>query len=251
MNQSEPFPDMETGYNQYAGLYCDALSRLARQGFVVPPADTWDLIHDFIADAWEGLAERYDPACGPVAGYVYGAFVRFARQWVLRVQRWRPRLQDMACLADTASEAALSPLDAIVRDEEAELLREALAELPEESRTLLLDFFGSGPRSRRKLADKYHMSRYRAHELLINAFGQLVTRLAARGVWPSADREVAVALWCEGWGPEEAAARLGRPAQQVRETRDRLAKSLAAALGKRHGGAPLAPPAAVPGPTSS
>jgi RNA polymerase sigma factor (sigma-70 family) len=246
MHKTEAFPDMETGYTKYRALFFDALARLARQGFVVQPGDALDLIHDFFANAWEGLAARYDPACGSAASYVYTAFVRFARQRIIRLRRWGLRLQDLASLTNqVAAEAVLSPLDSRVRNEEVKRLQEALSELPQERRTVLLDYFASGPRSQRHLARKYQVSRYQLHELLLNGFGQLVVRLAARGALPSPDREVAVALWCEGWDLEETAARLGRSVQQVREAQARLKKLLAGILRNKHGGGDSAPPPAT------
>jgi len=237
MDKTEAFPDMETGYIRFRALFFDALARLARQGCVVQPADSLDLIHDFFAEAWEGLGERYDPACGSAAGYIYGAFVRFARQRIVRLQRWNSRLRDVADLADRATaQAVFSPLDSLVWNEELELLQGVLSELPLERRTVLLDYFASGPRSQRQLARKYQMSRYQLHEILINGFGQLVMRLASRAGWPLPDREVALALWCDGWDLEETATRLGRSVEQVRETRERLAKLLAGLLANRHGG---------------
>jgi RNA polymerase sigma factor (sigma-70 family) len=239
MDQENAFPDMETGYTRYRGLLFDALARLARQGFTVQPADALDLIQDFFADAWGGLAKHYDPACGSTGNYVYGAFVRFARQRILRLQKWKSRLRDLAALAEqVAAQAGPSPLGALVREEEATMVQQAVSELPPERRTVLLDYFASGPRSQRQLAQKYGVTRYRLHELLINGFGQVIVRLAAHGARPLPDREVAVALWCEGRGLEETAAQLGRPVQQVRETRDRLARFIAGALGSSPAGSP-------------
>jgi RNA polymerase sigma factor (sigma-70 family) len=244
----EAFPNMETAYATYPALFCDALARLARQGFVLPPQDFEDLKHDFFAYSWKGLSERYDPACGSPDGYVYGAFVRFARQRILRTQKWRLRLRDLADLADQVAEPARpSPLDAVVRREELAALHEALAELPSERRALLLEYFTLGSRSKRQLARKYQMSRYQLDELLINGFGQLVARLGERGAWTLPDRQLAFALWCEGRELEETATRLGQPVAQVRAARERLKKLLAEALGSRPGGArPAAPPAVVP-----
>jgi RNA polymerase sigma factor (sigma-70 family) len=225
MDKIEAFPNMESGYKLCQRLFCDVLGRLARQGLVWPPADTEDLVQDFIADAWTGLTARYDPAFGSAVGYIYGAIVRFARQRILRLQKWQPRLRDMAGLADhVAAPEGLSPLDSLVHSEQVGLIEAALAELPPQRRTILLDYFASGPRSQRQLAHKYGMTRYQLHEVLINGFGQLTARLASRAAWPLPDRDVAFALWCEGWDLDEAARRLGRSVQQIREARTRLAR---------------------------
>lgn len=231
MAETEAFPDMATGYARYRGLFFDALARLARQGFAVQHADGLNLIHDFFAESWDGLAARYHPALGAAPNYIYGAFVRFARKRIIRLQRWRQPLQDMALLADDISaQATISPLESLVEGEEAKLMQQALRELPSRQRMVLLDYFASGPRSQRQLARKYQMSRYQLHELLISAYGQLVIGLGDHGAWPVPDREVATALWCDGRTVEETAARLGRSIDQVRETRKRLTKLLATAL---------------------
>ena len=108
------------------------------------------------------------------------------------------------------------------------MLGAAPAELDDFPRTVLLDFFEAGPRSQRKLAARHRTTRYRLQESLINAFGQLVTRLARRGAWSATDEEVARLFWCEGYSPEEAAARLGCSVGDLLERRDRLKKALAA-----------------------
>lgn len=232
----EPFPDMESAYKspRYRSLFCDALGRLTRKGLILQPADADDLIQSFFADAWQGLAANYDPTEGPPATYIYGAFVRFSFRFITRVHQWELRLQDMAALADlVADPATISPLDSLMQEEDIRRLREALTELPSSLRTVLLEFFTRGPRSKRQLARQYKISRYQLDELLINAFGHLIVRLGVRGAWPIADWEVALALWCEGLKPEEAAARLGLSLSRVRETRERLKKILVGILSNR------------------
>jgi RNA polymerase sigma factor (sigma-70 family) len=236
---------MGTGYSAYRALFFDALGRLARRGLAVQPADAEDLIHDFFVNVWEGLEERYKPASGSAANYIYGAFVRYARQRIRRLRRWLPRLRDLAFLAERlAGGTEPSPLETLVRVEEAEACRRGLAELSPERRTILLDYFALGPRSRRHLARKYHLTRYRVEELLINALGQLVVYLDEAGVWPLPDREVALDLWWEGNDPEETADRLGQSVEQVLLARERLRILFAGLLRSSHGGNPPAPTSA-------
>jgi RNA polymerase sigma factor (sigma-70 family) len=235
---------MATGAQRYRPLFLHALARLARQGFVVQPADAEDLFQGFYVDCWSGLAERYDPGKGTVGNYLYQAFLRHARQRVLRSRRWEQRLRDLGAIAENlADRGAGSPLEQMVREEEAEeearrleeearRLDAALAELADLPRKVLLEFFAAGPRSQRKLAARYGTTRYRLQELLINAFGQLVTRLARRRAWSAADEEVARLFWCEGCDPEEAAARSGYPVAELLERRDRLKRALAAELSR-------------------
>jgi hypothetical protein len=63
--QKASFPEKGEAYRLYWGLFLDAVSRLTRQGFVVQPADIDDLIHDFFAEAWDGLA-GFGPSCSPM-----------------------------------------------------------------------------------------------------------------------------------------------------------------------------------------
>ena len=72
-------PTFEQAYSQLMPLFFGALGRLARQGFVVSPADGMDLIHDFFAEAWGGLVAHYDPNKGSFEGYAYVGFVQFSR----------------------------------------------------------------------------------------------------------------------------------------------------------------------------
>jgi len=229
MGTFSSFPDMATAERRYRRVFLRALGWLARRGVVVQPADADDLIQGFYADCWSRLAERYDPEEGPLEGYLFTAFRRYAQQHVYRSRRWEHRLRDLAAMAGWGDgRGDGSPLERLVRDEEARQLRAALTELADFPRELLLEFFAAGPRSQRKLAARYRKTRYRLQECLINAFGQLVTRLAQRGAWSPADREVARLFWCEGCTPEEAAARSGRPVAELLERRDRLKKALAA-----------------------
>jgi RNA polymerase sigma factor (sigma-70 family) len=220
---------MATGAQLYHRLFLHVLSRLARQGLVVQPADAEDLIQGFYADCWNGLAERYDPAAGTVANYLYAAFLRYAQQRVRRSRRWEHRLRDLAAIAEELTDqGGGSPLEQMVLDEEACMLGAALAEVADLPRTVLLEFFAAGPRSQSKLAVKHGITRYRLQAHLINALGHLVTRLARRGAWSAADEEVARLLWCEDCDLEEAAARSGRPIAELLERRDRLEKDLKA-----------------------
>jgi RNA polymerase sigma factor (sigma-70 family) len=237
MAETEQFPDMETGQKLFIGLYYDALSRLARQGFAVQPADAEDLIQDFYADAWTGLAARYNAACGSPSAYVYGAFLRFARIRILKLQRRQPRRQDLSRLADLiAQQGALPPLEKLVRQEEAEAVQRALAELAPLKRTLLLEYLAAGPRSERRMARDLQISRFQLHGMVIDALGELMLRLGEGVLWPADDRAVAVALWSESRSVAETAAHLGLTVAQVREARHRLERVLAAALASGQAG---------------
>src|SRR5882724_6541181 len=85
-------PELGQAYGHLTPIFFGALGRLARQGFVVSPADSMDLIHDFFVDAWPALNDHFDPNKGSFDGYAYGAFVRFARPRIIRLQRWQHSL---------------------------------------------------------------------------------------------------------------------------------------------------------------
>ena len=86
---------MDEQFTSYEPLLWGVLSRLARDGYVAPPNDARDLIQDFYADEWRGLVERHDPERGSPTAYVAGAFYRFARRRIFKLQTWRSRLADV------------------------------------------------------------------------------------------------------------------------------------------------------------
>ena len=62
---------------QLPSIVYGCVGALARMGFVAPPEDVEDIIQQFFATQWNGLAERYDPERGAAAQYIYAAFARF------------------------------------------------------------------------------------------------------------------------------------------------------------------------------
>jgi RNA polymerase sigma factor (sigma-70 family) len=232
--QQASVPEKGEAYRSYFGLFLDAISHLARQGFVAQPADVDDLIHDFFLEVWDGLVERFDASKSGFPAYAYGAFLRFARKRILQWQRWGQPREDIAWLADQiALRPSASPLEGLVRSEEIEAVRSALRQLDPEPRQLLLEFLALGRRSERRLARIRQLNRNHVHDLLIKAFGEMVACIGDSVAWSAADRQLAYLLWCEGLTIKQVAARLRQPLSEVRESRDRLRKLLAAGLAER------------------
>src|SRR5262245_55127128 len=131
----EPAPTLEDAYRQYRGLLFSALGKLAAQGFSVPPDDAADLVHDFFAEAWGGIAERYEPERATLGTYVYAAFVQFARPRIVRLQRFRGSLvepREVERLAEAESDAP-EPGDVL----DLQRLHKAIIVLPSPNRELL------------------------------------------------------------------------------------------------------------------
>ncbi len=82
-------------------------------------------------------------------------------------------------------------------------------------------------------------------ELLINGFAESAMRLGARNVWLEPDRDVAVALFCDGRDVRETAAFLGKSVQEIREAKERL-KSVFANLLKARSGSSMSSPSLTP-----
>ena len=79
-------------YEKYRPLLFSALARLAQQGYLAPPSEGLDLIHDFFIEAWSGLKQRFEPSKGNFSTYMFAAFARFARPRIVRSMRWRQNL---------------------------------------------------------------------------------------------------------------------------------------------------------------
>lgn len=224
----ESTPTLEDAYRQYRGLLFSALGKLAAQGFSVPPDDAADLVHDFFAEAWGGIAERYDPERATLGTYVYAAFVRFARPRIVRLQRFRGSLvepREIERLAEAESDAP-EPGDVL----DLQRLNKAIIALPLPSRELLEYWLKAPSGSEREVARSLGLSRYQARLRLIDALGQVSVAMGALGSVESIDRDVALAVWRDGLTIVEASARLRLTAQQVgnayRRNQRRLERTL-------------------------
>ncbi|OGA39216.1 MAG: hypothetical protein A3G24_25010 [Betaproteobacteria bacterium RIFCSPLOWO2_12_FULL_62_13] len=224
----EDAPNLEGAYRQYKGLLFSALGKLAAQGFAVPPDDAADLVHDFFAEAWDGIAERYEPKRAGLGTYVYAAFVRFARPRIVRLQRFHGSLmepKELERLTEAESDAP-EPENAL----DLQRLHEAMIALPSRNRELLEYWLKVPSGSEREAARSLGLSRYQARLQLIDALGQVSVAIGALGSVERIDRDVALAVWRDGRTIAETSARLHSTAQQVcnayRRNQRRLERTL-------------------------
>src|SRR5437899_1486730 len=100
----------EHGFEEYQRLFWYILSRLAREGYVAPPNEALDLVHDFYADAWTQSLKNFDPSKGVFESYVGGAFYRFARRKIIQQRHRKARIvqltDDLADLENQPQELA-------------------------------------------------------------------------------------------------------------------------------------------------
>lgn len=207
-------------------LLWHTLKRLARQGYVVPPDEGRDLIHDFYVEAWEGLEQRYAAESGPFSSYVSGAFYRFARRRLIEWQLWRSKLVDLDAIVERSTDLP-SPLEEAELAEQVELIRRALATLPGPQRQVLIDYAVHPNASERDIASRQGRTRHAIRRLLAEGISNLGVRLQTLGV---ANARVAELAWHEGRVSADIANQTSLSTSQVKEARKLLAEKLNAAL---------------------
>lgn len=230
--QEDTLPDIDRGYTELRPLFFGALGKLARQGFVTPPADGLDLIHDFFADEWPNLQRTYDPSRGNYKAYAYRAFVQFVRPRIVRMQRLQnyklhPEEVD-AALRDTSAPENLEA------SHDYQLVRSKIAELPELQREILSTYVYSDKVSERVLARTYSLSRYRLRELLVEALGRVLVQLDRPDELSPGDWQVALALWRDARSIAETASYLEITQHQVRAANKRNFEFLTRVLSVYH-----------------
>ena len=232
MEEDNALPDIERGYRELRSLFFGALGELARQGFVTPPADGLDLIHDFFADEWANLQRTFDPSRGNYKAYVYRAFVQFVRPRIVRMQRFQNyKLRPDEVEAVLRETSAPENLEASY---DYELVRSKIAELPELQREILALYVYSEKMSERELAKTYSLSRYRLRELLVQALGRVLVQLDRPNEIPHRDWQTALALWRDARSISETARYLGMTQHQVRAANKRNFAFLARVLTVYH-----------------
>lgn len=230
--QEDTLPDIDRGYTELRPLFFGALGKLARQGFVTPPADGLDLIHDFFADEWPNLQRTYDPSRGNYKAYAYRAFVQFVRPRIVRMQRLqnyklRPEEVDAALRETSAPENLEASHDY-------QLVRSKIAELPKLQREILSTYVYSDKVSERVLARTYSLSRYRLRELLVEALGRVLVQLDRPDELSPEDWQVALALWRDARSIAETARYLEITQHQVRAANKRNFEFLTRVLSVYH-----------------
>src|SRR5258708_32361204 len=160
----------------YESVLWRVLAALARGGYAVPPSDARDLIHDFYLDAWPGVHERFDPKQGPFSAYIAGAFYRFARRRILKLESLQRRMVDFDSAVAHLSSDSTPPdiLESRQRHREATAALSVLAPL---ERTVLEEHLAGEGLSERALAERHKLSRYGIRELLADALGKVAVAL--------------------------------------------------------------------------
>jgi DNA-directed RNA polymerase specialized sigma24 family protein len=218
---------METAYKDLRPVMFGALGKLARQGFVVAPADAVDLIHDFFVERWDNLVNNYDPQKGRFEVYSYVSFVHFARPRILRLQRLQNCLQPEDIEMLTANYDAERNLAA---EQDTRIVRHAISRLAQGEREVLTNYIYAEAPSERMLAAKFKVSRYRLRETLIEALGRVLVLLDKPERMPERDWRVALALWRDRRTITEAASYLGMTTHQIRGANSRNMRLIAEAL---------------------
>lgn len=225
----ETVPSLEVAYVSLRPLLFGALGKLARQGFVVAPSDSMDLIHDFFAESWEGIVSRYDSEKGRFEAYVYVAFLYFARPRIIRLQRLNCQPLGPSDFRESGGSNVGTEADFELSPDVA-TLRAAISHLPELEREVLSAYIHAADHSERELAREFSTTRHKLREILVGALGRIVVLLDKPERMPERDWQVALALWRDERTVPEAASYLGLTEHQVRAAHARNNKLLAEAL---------------------
>jgi hypothetical protein len=209
-------PRMEEAYAHLMPLFFGALGRLARQGFVVSPADSMDLIHDFFVDAWPALNDHFDPQKGVFESYASAAFVRFARPRIIRLQRWKHSLVGTDHLDEHGSGSWSGP--ASLDDDK---VRGVISNIPIQEREILTRYLYRDCASERSLAQEFLLTRYRLSEILIDALGHVTVSLDRPAAIPQLDWKVACSLWRDRRTVQETSSLLALTPEQIRRANAR------------------------------
>jgi RNA polymerase sigma factor (sigma-70 family) len=220
------------------------LADLARRGFVLPPDEARDVMHDFYTSEWARLEGRFDPSKGKPENYVYLAFYRFARPRIVRLRNWRGRLRDIRQLLD-CPDPTPGPEEGVAASEEVARVRRAIARLPEPDLRIVSDFLFSGNQSERMLAQRHALSRYEVRKILVSCFARLAQELlrnpqeslmeqlaTVKGKLTPDDLDhwMVLATWGEGHSASAAAAVLGTSEERVRSAQRKYVRNLIASL---------------------
>jgi RNA polymerase sigma factor (sigma-70 family) len=233
MNSQAEDQEVDHAYVHFRGLFFHAVGKLAAQGFVIPPDEVLDVVHDFFLEEWSGLRERFEANKSQFSTYVYAAFVRFARRRSIALQRFRNSLRDSKEIARLIDESEHVDTDP-ARKHDIAVVTNALAKLPSLQKELLLRYLDSLETSERALAAEYSLSRYKVRALLVEAFGATAGALGALKTASKSDWEVGVAIWQEGRSIEDAAAALGISPMEARAAHNRNRQAIAECVTALH-----------------
>ncbi len=220
----------EGALDTFRGVFYGSLAALARRGLAALPQDTLDLIHDFLAERWDKIRDRFDPSLGLPENYVFQAFYWFARK----------RIQDQR--VQHAAAYGLGPQEKT--DDSRARLSESLRgtvlhhlqKLPDQERTILSEYVKQGPSSVRQLADQFDLSRYAIRQILAQGLGRIAVALEEPGVMSTQGFGIAKLIWGENRSIESVAAMLGKTTEHVKNAHKQNTNALATALLSCSGG---------------
>lgn len=222
--------DWEAAYRRLQPLFYKALARLTRQGFVIPPSDFQDMVHDFFVEAWPGVARRFDPSISSFEAYCYTAFIYFARPKIIRLHRVYHHLANPTLMLNLRAPDESSPPEML---HDRKLMLKAIRSLPDLHQKVLTAYCFLNL-SERALCRDFGISRYRMRDLLIEALGAVVAALDRPVQMSEADWRIAKVLWCEQRSVAETARSLGLTDAQVRAASRRNAKLVSEVLTQYH-----------------
>lgn len=219
---------LDVDYLKYRRLLTGALARLSRSGYAVPPDEGLDLIHDFFVEAWDGLTHRFDADTASFETYVYGAFIRFARTRIVRLNRLRSSLFEPHALIaldtpDVSFDERVSSIDTMA-------VRRTVNRLPPAQRNLLKAYVSDEKPSERVLAQRLGVSRYDLRLRLADALGKLAVELGELGAFNARTSAVSQALWRDNRSIKEAANVLRLRASDIQAVRLGLFRQLTNAV---------------------
>ncbi|MGA2000169.1 MAG: sigma-70 family RNA polymerase sigma factor [Terriglobales bacterium] len=223
--------DIEAAYREFRPVLLRALGALAKNGFAIPPSDALDLVHDFFVDKWSTVDLNYDGSKGPLASYLYIAFVHYARPRIVRMNRLRSALVEPGELEreQPASDRDLADVVDLAN------WSTAITSLPEKERRFLLDYLYESSGSERDLAERTGLSRHAVREQLVRILGRVISAYGRPIQGAHLDWNVADAIWVHDRTVHETAALLGSTPEVVRRAKARIVSALTDALRRFEG----------------
>ena len=218
----------QLSFEAFEPLLWRVLGSLARRGFVAPPPDARDVIHDFYLEAWDGLKHRYDERITDFKTYLSSSFYKFARRRIVALQGWRRRLVDIELFVDDVVDEN-TPQRIVEQRQLLFAIRAALSKLPSDERVVLIDYLHDPQPSERTIAARHSLSRHALRERLLNAVGRVAVEMG-RGDGKTTASLVAIYLWREGRSPRNVSELMGISIPDVQRCRSEFASQLLLAL---------------------
>jgi len=178
--------------------------------------DGVDLVHDFLVERLPQALVSYDPQRGPIRPWLYTVFIRYAKRRLSEQVALRERLLSL----ESVGEVVTGQLDQgeTLTAEQRQRVQDALRQLPDDLRAILLTYFGNGPEagSIRTLARQFKWSRHRAGQTVLVALATLAAQLEEQGILTDEEFAVCRAHFVHGETWEEVAVRLRKTQHQIR-----------------------------------